>query len=205
MKLLPRTSFGSPLNMNALSPFNVGLDVRNLFFDRAAVSKRARKSTVDRIKHMALYARKSAVNSMRWAKREGQVSAPGKPPLAHTGVLKRNIFAWLDAQNDMALIGPIKINQRNAWGYGRHPIPAILEFGGKSLTSWLRVREHQNPDGTWVRTDMRWRIREDHWRSGVNKRARVRNIDIEARPYMNPALLRTVAAFKKKRLSLSVS
>jgi hypothetical protein len=52
---------------------------------------------------------------------------------------------------------------------------------------------------------MRWRIREDHWRSGVNKRASVRNIDIEARPYMNPALLRTVAAFKKKRLSLSVS
>ena len=42
MKLLPRTSFGSPLNMNALSPFNVGLDVRSLFFDRAAVSKRAR-------------------------------------------------------------------------------------------------------------------------------------------------------------------
>ncbi|MGD9692391.1 MAG: hypothetical protein AB7G17_13220 [Phycisphaerales bacterium] len=129
--------------------------VKDLFFDRPKVQR-----AVDRARRRALskagaFIRQRARTSMR--RRRGS-SAPGSPPHAHEGSLRRLLFFAYDPSADSVVVGPV--------GFRRSDAPNTLEFGGAATVTRRRTRP----------------------RSGGTRGVESRRVRIEARPYMGPAL-----------------
>ena len=98
--------------------------VTALFFDRPRVQR-----TVDRARRRALskagaFIRQRARTSMR--RRRGS-SAPGSPPHAHEGSLRRLLFFAYDPSADSVVVGPV--------GFRRSDAPNTLEFGGQATVT----------------------------------------------------------------------
>jgi len=113
----------------------IGMNVRQMFFDRKAV-----RSAVDRTARRVLskfgaFVRRGAKSSIRKRKR---TSSPGEPPSSHTGLLKKFIFFGYDRGRRSVVIGPARLNQ--AVG----DAPAALEYGGAStVVEGLRNRRRK--------------------------------------------------------------
>jgi hypothetical protein len=128
------------------------------FFDREKVIKALDKAERRYLSKAGAFVRRRARSSMR--RRKGS-SPPGQPPSAHTGDLKRILFA-LELVRRAVIIGPIGFNKSN--------IPEALEYGGT-----VEI------DATDRRTYKKNRFK----------------IDIEATPYMGPALAKEVSNLPK--------
>jgi hypothetical protein len=92
---------------------------KRLFFDRAAVTSAADRSTRKVLSKFGAFVRQTAKTSIRKRK---AVSEPGQPPSSHTGLLKRNIFFVFSPETRSVVIGPILLNQRT-------DAPRLLEHG----------------------------------------------------------------------------
>jgi len=106
------------------------MKVTALFFDRPKVQR-----AVDRERRRALskagaFIRQRAKTSMR--RRRGS-SAPGSPPHAHEGSLRRLLFFAYDPGADSVVVGPV--------GFRRSDAPNTLEFGGATTVTRRRTRE----------------------------------------------------------------
>jgi hypothetical protein len=107
------------------------MKVTALFFDRPKVQR-----AVDRAKRRALskagaFIRQRAKTSMR--RRRGS-SAPGSPPHAHEGSLRRLLFFAYDPGADSVVVGPVKLNKPGE-------APSVLEFGGRATVERRRTRQ----------------------------------------------------------------
>jgi len=94
------------------------------FFDKEGKAnpllKSLDKAARDILSRFGAFVRRTAKSSIRKRKR---ISAPGKPPSSHTGLLKNFIFFGYDATKQSVVVGPIRLNTRvNA--------PEVLEYGG---------------------------------------------------------------------------
>jgi hypothetical protein len=150
--------------------------IKELFFDKARVVR-----AVDKVRRAVLskagaFIRQRARTSMR--KRKAS-SAPGQPPSAHEGSLRRFLYFGYDPGADTVVVGPAKTNQV-FFGRDRRPVtgtvPSVLEYGGEITI--FEVHRH----GTWQRADLRSRRRL------AGLRTRYRTVTIKPRPYMRPAL-----------------
>jgi len=117
--------------------------VKDLFFDRPKVQR-----AVDRARRRALskagaFVRQRARTSMR---RWRGSSAPGSPPHAHEGSLRRLLFFAYDPSADSVVVGPV--------GFRRSDAPNTLEFGGAATVTRRRNRR----DGKRVVESRRVRI-----------------------------------------------
>ena len=174
---------------------------KSAFFDRDAILKAMDKVTAKALSKYGAFVRQRARTSLRYRE---DPAPPGQPPSVHktmtrnktnkrTGVTKKQdssplrdfIFFAFEKATQSVVIGPAKTNQQNAFGTDR-PIPAVLEYGGR-----VGIREHLHTwrDGRqeWVRTDLRFRLSGQSWRSAVGKPTRVRMATYAPRPYMHPA------------------
>lgn len=120
------------------------------------------------------FVRRTAKGLIRKRKRS---SNPGEPPSSHVGTLKEFIYFAYDTARRSVVIGPMKTNQVffNSSGPVKGTVPEVLESGGT-----IRVFEVFKY-GRWQRADLRSR------RSVTGLPTRIRNVTIEARPYMGPA------------------
>lgn len=176
---------------------------KSAFFDRDAVLKAMDRTTAKALSKFGAFVRQRARTSLRY--REAS-APPGQPPSAHktmnrakrskkTGVtkiqsvspLREFIFFAYEKETQSVVIGPAKTNQMNAFGT-EHPIPHVLEYGG---TVGIHEHLHTWRDGRqeWIRTDLRFRLSGQSWRSAVGKPRRVRKANYAARPYMVPAFV----------------
>ena len=98
--------------------------IKELFFDRKAVTSRVDKATRKVLSRFGAFVRRTARRSIRPRKR---TSAPGSPPSSHTGLLKRFIFFGYDPRpgKRSVVIGPQRLSQK-----GRGEAPSLLEHGG---------------------------------------------------------------------------
>ena len=126
--------------------------------------------------------RKGAADVRRVARqliRPGGTSTPGSPPRSHTDLLRKLIVYAYDPDRLTATVGPLA-SVRNYRDGDRRPVgatvPNVLEFGGR-----INVREMLLRKG-WVRETP---SRAARYASAPR---RLRTIDVEARPYMRPAL-----------------
>jgi hypothetical protein len=176
--------------------------LKGSFFDRDAVLKAMDKAAAQKLSRHGAFVRRRAQTSIRY---RIQPSVPGHPPSGHktmmrtktnkrTGISKRQevsplrefiFFAYM-AKEKAVMIGPAKTNQKNAEGSGGKTIPEVLEYGGQ-----VRLQEHLHTwrDGrqTWERTDLRFRVSAQSYRSAVGKQRRERVTNHPARPFMHPA------------------
>lgn len=145
-----------------------GFEIKNLFFDRAAVQKRLKPANARALSQAGAYVRTSARSSIRRRKR---VSAPGSPPSAHAKQqpnLKTILFGY-DPRTESVVVGPVRLN-----GSSRVRVPRILELGGEvTLTqtlvgkAWLTGRKP----------------------TSARQPTRKKTVNYAARPFMNPALV----------------
>lgn len=134
--------------------------IKRLFFDRKAVISAVDRTTRKVLSRIGSFIRRDARKSIRSGGKKHKVSAPGEPPRSHTGDLKNGIvFAYVEDTKSV-VIGPIKMVTKGASPFGGATIPQILEEGG--TTPGFRGRGR--------------------------RRKPVRQVTIQARPYMSPAL-----------------
>lgn len=158
---------------------------KNSFFSREGLELAVDKGLYKaKEKFGAFLARRMSHN----IRKRNRVSKPGETPTSQTGTLRNFIFFAYDNATGSVIVGPAKTNQKNAQGYGGKTIPQTLERGGL-----IRIFEHQLESnvnwwgpmaGQWVRTDFRYKIRDQAMRSAVGRPRRVRWAKIEARPFV---------------------
>ena len=103
---------------------NIGFEIKQLFFDREAVTSKVAPATRKVLSKFGAFVRRSAKGSIR---NRRKASPPGSPPSSHTGLLKKFIFFGYDADRRSVVIGPTRLNQK-----GRGEAPPLLEYGGKA-------------------------------------------------------------------------
>lgn len=156
------------------------------FFDRAAVQLAMDRRAAVVLSGLGAFVRQRARSSIRSPGVRKRASSPGKPPYNQTGVLRNSILFWYDQTQQQVTIGPVALNRPSPrWVMGESkPTPAVLEHGGT-----LRVHEVQ-VGGRW------WKVSpSDPWLTRGKMRfamRRERNLTIAPRPYMQPALEKTL-------------
>jgi len=102
----------------------IGMKFKRMFFTSKAVLSATDRATRRVFSKFGAYVRRAAKSSIRKRK---AISAPGKPPSSHTGLLKRFILFGYDPAKRSVVIGPLRLTRR-----GRGDAPQALEEGGTS-------------------------------------------------------------------------
>ena len=100
---------------------------KGMFLDTEKVRRAVDPVRREALSHAGAAVRMTARRSMGRDNRR-TTSAPGQPPHAHSGDLKRWILYGYDWGNETVVVGPMRLNQKvgNA--------PEALEYGGPSVT-----------------------------------------------------------------------
>jgi hypothetical protein len=175
--------------------FEVGFEIRDMFFDRLAVQNRLDKAEQRELSRIGAFIRRRARSILRRRKR---TSAAGEAPSVHSkdnrASLKNILFGY-DPTIHGVVIGPVRLNQVNRTdGGGRISVPSLMEFGGR-----LTIEQEQLKIAIGGRTrkdggrDRRYKLHQGAWfrRSGRKvpwKRYRSHTAVYQPRPFMNPAL-----------------
>lgn len=124
--------------------------IRGRFFDKAAVQNAIGKKAANALSRFGAFTMKRAQTSIRAvgkrakkaaAKSGGRVpiSAPGEPPVGHTGALRKNIFFAYDGKKKSVVIGPVLLNGSDG------TVPKMLEFGGFARRGKKTARYRPRP------------------------------------------------------------
>lgn len=104
---------------------SINFRVKSTFFDRRQVIDRAGKARVRVLSKLGAFVRRTARTLTRKKQTKSRkVSAPGLPPLQHTGDLRRLIFFAYDKSSRGVVIGPEPFRKGEA--------PRLLEYGGRA-------------------------------------------------------------------------
>jgi len=158
------------------------------FFDRKAVIDAVGKAQVKVMGRQGSLVRGIAKKSMHKAKKS---SSPGRPPNVHVGLIKKLIFFAFDPKTASMVCGPIKFTVKGIVSN----VLEILEHGGEGI---VRDRAIINKKGQIVPFKFMTKLaRERAIQSGkvivVN-----RPVTIEARPFMAPALEKSIPYLAKE-------
>ena len=105
---------------------------QTMFFDRPAARRNIDTRTRQVLSWFGAHVRRTAQRSIR--RRRGArgargargTSKPGRPPVSHTGLLKKFLWFGYDATRRSVVIGPVRLPRRGRSGKA----PATLEYGG---------------------------------------------------------------------------
>lgn len=154
---------------------------KSRFFDVPRVINAMDAATYRALSKAGAFVRRTAKGLIRKVGKKGTPSSPGSPPKSRTGILKDYIFFAWDPGRRSVIIGPAKTNQVFFQGAGQPAtgtVPAVLEYGGQiGILEWFLPTRQK-----WVRADLRSK------RKIAERQTRIRTVNIEARPYMGPAL-----------------
>lgn len=142
-------------------------DARKLFIDTRKIRRPVDRAKMKVPTRSLARIRLSARQSMKV--KQGS-APPGKPPHAHTRLLKDNVFYVWDRRRDAGVVGPVKLNKPSE-------APAILERGGRVVTRYALKRAGGR--------NTRGQFQKDLVESGKK-----RTVRIAKRPYMGPALIK---------------
>lgn len=133
------------------------------FFDRPEMLRRMDRKEARDLSRLGAYARNAIRKSMRPGK-GNKTSAPGKPPLYHTGALRDGILFAYEPSRHSVVVGARKLNGRAAQG-----VPRVLNEGGSTTVA---------PGMVPVRArDARGRFTRQWKQTGA------RRVNIAARPF----------------------
>jgi len=167
-----------------------------LFFDRSAVERAAGKAKIKALSKYGSVVRRTAQTSMRYRKKASQ---PGTPPSAHKSkrlaalkklgrtkyngaLLREMLFFAYDPARGTTVVGPLGF--KSARGT---PVPALHEFGGERTPYKGERITVKNKPGR----DITGRFVSKGERLIVLKGS----VKYPARPFMGPALKKTLVKF----------
>ncbi|GAF68121.1 unnamed protein product [marine sediment metagenome] len=110
-----------------------GMKITKMFFDTKKVISATDRATRRVFSKFGAFVRRGARSSIRKRK---AVSAPGKPPSSHVGLLKKLIYFGYDTDKQTVVIGPTPLG-------GKAEVPALLEYGGRKVVMGRRGRKQR--------------------------------------------------------------
>jgi hypothetical protein len=173
------------------APVRTVEEFKLMFFDRREIESKTEAAAVRVQGRFGSYVRRRAQTSMR--RRKGGTSAPGSPPFAKVGTLRKLLFFGYDEATRTTVVGPA--------GFGKRPgeVPQVHEFGGTlppgTMGLWTAVAR-LSPDARIriIRDAQRAKMRfRDYVRQHRHQYPEIDAVDSKprrypARPYMRPAL-----------------
>lgn len=138
---------------------------KGMFFDSKKVLSAVDNAAKSVLSKFGAFVRTTAKQSIK--KKKGY-SRPGEPPHSKTGILKKFIFFGYDIAAESVVVGPALLS-----GGGMGKAPSALEYGGQSESTNSYY---------WKKTDKGFR----------RVKKSTRTINLQARPYMNPALEKNI-------------
>lgn len=166
------------------------LDEAKIIFTRT-VSEKAERGKRSGLRKFGTYVRQRAKRLLN--KKGGtKVSKPGEPPRKITGLIRDNVFWFLEEMKDLVRIGPILINKPDG------DVPGDLEHGAtveRHLGIMIPSDSGDGPgffeigeiDSSFRARDARGRFKKSKARLIHSKRFKKGKYTIEPRPYMDPA------------------
>lgn len=115
--------------------FALHAEVKDRFFDRAAVIAAIEKTEHAALYRMGRYVRRRAMTDVLRRAGKRKTSTPGNPPLVHsrdTFTNLRNILYALGPDNQSVVIGPRAVPSLRLKKSTARTVPQLLEFGGTS-------------------------------------------------------------------------
>ena len=100
--------------------------IKELFLDRAEVTRRLDKGTLKAFRVIGGRVRLTARNSIRTAPKKSRKTGR-RAPYNRTGRLKKFIFFSVDPATDSLVVGPVKLEGKTTAAEG---VPALIEYGG---------------------------------------------------------------------------
>lgn len=167
------------------SAFTVDFRMRKFFLDRVEVERKIGKLKAKALTRGGAFVRQAA-RKLLGPPSTRPARPPGQPPRVHSADERaslRNVLFYYDARNDSVIIGPVHLNQvqQSAIDLGRYTVPELMEGGGT-----VNIQEISKDKGkTWRRRDLRRNPRQFD-------RLRTRRATYPARPFMGPALKKTL-------------
>lgn len=155
---------------------SIGVDfkMKAMFFDRQAVIRdldRRERAALIRIGSFVRTRARSLIRSRKRKPKRGRpakLSQQGEPPISWQKPGLKNILFHYDSREKSVVIGPVQFN------HGQD-VPGLLELGGMNRITESRYYDRRMP----------WHPGE--WQNGPVE-TRQRSVNIEARPFMGPAL-----------------
>jgi len=196
----------------------VSAKIKDFFFDRLKVIAAVDAKRLKLLSNAGGYVRRTARNSMKakgkarkppknmngraYAKWLDEVkqpppSKPGSPPFTHTDdpvvTLKNILFAYNTA-NGGVVVGPVGLRHRGLRMAGGIIPPELHEYGGSTVIPEKKV--------TFPTGGHRW-IPRGRRRPYPGQQTRNRKATYPARPYMAPAIAKTITQSRFKQLWFS--
>ena len=195
------------------------MNMKDCFFDRQAVKDAVGKANIDALGKAGATTRKIAMNSMRTVAPGAKPSAPGQPPHAlrsHPWIKKNLWYAW-DDQTQSVVVGPVgfprsTMAQRNLeFGVSGLGVPnrrrrirqvghgGEIQIGGRVYPSTRPVIDQhgQSVAVTYIR--LRTQAQADR-ANRLNEQLfgpPTLTLNIEARPFMGPAMQKAVPSISR--------
>lgn len=170
---------------------------KQFFFDREVVARAVGRGGVKALARFGAIVRRTAQTSMRYRK---GASSPGSPPSAHKSkrlaglkklgrakhngaLLRELLFFAFDPSTRTVVVGPVGFK-----GSRGTPIPHLHEFGGTRQAGKGEVMAVKNKPG---------RDAKGKFVSAGERLVKIagKTLRYPARPYMRPALMKTVHKF----------
>lgn len=167
-----------------------------LFFDRGAIERAAGKAKIKALSRYGAVVRRTAQTSMRYRK---SASQPGTPPSAHKSkqlaalkkmgrtkyngaLLREMLYFAYEPKGGTVVVGPLGFKSSRGT-----PVPALHEFGGERTpytgeTLALKNKPGRDQSGRFVS-------------KGVRVIKLKGTLRYPPRPFMGPALKKTIAKF----------
>jgi hypothetical protein len=154
--------------------------VKQQFFDNARVMRAIDGATSRVLSRFGAFVRTRAQTSMRKRKKP---APPGRPPAAHTGLLRRFLFFAYDPARRSVVVGPIKLT-----GIKVPDTPATLEYGGgRTVMRPVPGARSGRPATGRQRESFLRLVKAGRIASRPRQLVSVQ-VRVEPRPYMGPAL-----------------
>lgn len=161
------------------------LDVKLVFKkpDFAKMRLEKRKMQRKAMFGQCAYLRKAALYSL--GGKTKKISAPNEKPKIHSAskFSIKNIRFWVASDGKYGMVGSVKLSKDRKDAISSRPAGSTLEIGGrvKFVEGLYRL-----PSGakTWRRVSKK--------QTGKMLRTRSKNVKIEKRPYMMPALMKSI-------------
>jgi hypothetical protein len=173
--------------MNSSAAWQMTAEVKDMFFDRAAVINAISAENRRKLSRVGAFVRQRARTDIlrrppKGRRHERPASQPGSPPFVHApsgafASLKNILFA-LNTDWESVIIGPRVVPSRKIRG-SQPTVPALLEHGGSQTITETFI------NGQWIPGFRAMGKAE-------TARTRRRTAKYAARPFMAPALTRTI-------------
>lgn len=149
--------------------FTVGLDIRDMFFDRQRVLDVVRAENRRKLSKAGAFIRQRARSKLgRPVSRRVKPAAPGRPPRVRSRNARANlryILFGLNTDWESVVIGPVGLPDKRLRGSSASTVPELMEYGGTARVDGERHRYAKHPFmGPTVEEEVKAGKIGDFWR-----------------------------------------